>query len=83
MLRPQRHEGVKLSPFYKTPFNESSTNPSKHIDPEQNYLTTKKNWRRDHTIFKGGESEERDDFYFGKKPFQQKKDLYKSKINIQ
>ena len=82
MLKPEKHEGVKHRPFYKTSFSESGVNLAKHEDPNRSYNTTKKNWERDNAIFKGGNSEERDEFYFGKRTFQQKKDLYKTKFAV-
>jgi hypothetical protein len=82
-LRPKKHEGVKCAPYYKTPFVESSLDPSKHQDPQQNYITTKKDWQKNDKIFGGGQSEERDEFYFGKRTFRQKRELYKSGFTIQ
>ena len=47
------------------------------------YWRTKKDSKSNHKFFSGGQSEERNDFYFGKKSFDQKVKLYRSSFKLQ
>lgn len=74
---------MKRPDFTKTFQRDSSAEVLKTDPSLANYWPTKKNPESNAKIFRGGLSNEIDIFYVGKKHFQAKKDLFKSKFQIQ
>lgn len=64
---------------------QRESNPDNNISSQdqQKFWTTKKNPASENKLYRGGLSQEIDIFYVGKRRFQERKDLYKSKFQIQ